>query len=512
MVILNKNWSEKSLLSDEKTIIDIYSSFFIGSLLTGQAKYDYVWIFSSRGGDGSILDFDEGRDTLGLDLDHDIDIANTSLSTKDGELLLYSNGCSIYNSNYQIIENGDGINPGPIHDSWCDTGAYPDAQGLIILPRPNTQDEYHLIHKTVIISEDFEVFVEGILVTNVSFKDNLTGKVTAKNIEIDTGRKTLSSFVEAIQHQNGFDWWVIDYTEGPEEHLYLSYLVTQDTIVLHSEVEIANIASLTDRCSSTSQSCFTPDGTKLAKMCPESGFDLWNFDRSTGLISNYKHLPIETNYVRCGVGISPNSRFAYLSCSDSLWQVDLWEEDLSVGLELIDTLDKSADPFTVTNFGYQQLGPDCKIYMNTIRQYDWLHVINNPDEKGKACDFRQHSIKLPHLNQPGSFPNFPHFRIDEEAICDPTITSVFGVPVETVSGMELFPNPTSGNVTVELPEVVSGRLSVKDLTSQVVLTVDWENAQEMQVDLSRLESGMYLIEVYSGDGRRWVERVLVTDH
>ena len=192
--------------------------------------------------------------------------------------------------------------------------------------------------------------------------------------------------------------------------------------------------------------------------------------------------------------------------------MDLWEDDLSVGLELIDTLDTTAELGTATNFGYQQLGPDCKIYMNTIRQYNWLHVINNPDEKGKACDFRQHSIKLPHLNQPGSFPNFPHFRIDEDDICDPTITSVFGVPMETVSGIEVFPNPTSANVTVELPEVVSGRLSVKDLTSQVVLTVDWEYAQEMQIDLSTLSAGMYLLEVYSDDGRRWVERVVVSNH
>lgn len=317
--------------------------------------------------------------------------------------------------------------------------------------------------------------------------------------------------MEVIQHQNGKDWWVIDFTKGPAEHFYLAYLIDKDTVTLQHEIEIENIASLDLYCSSSSQSCFSPDGTKLAKMCPLTGFDLWDFDRSTGEISNYKHLPIETDYSNCGVGISPNSRFAYLSCIDSLWQIDLWEEDLSVGLELIDTLEIGAEPGTTTNFGYQQLGPDCKIYMNTIRQYDWLHVINSPDEKGKACDFRQHSIKLPHLNQPGSFPNFPHFRIDEEDICDPTITSVFGVPIETVSGMEAYPNPTSGTVTATLPEVVDGWITVKDVAGQVMMRQEVDNSEGIQLDLSDYEAGIYLLEVYSDDGRRWVERVVAVD-
>jgi hypothetical protein len=486
------------------------------STLDSQSKADYQWIFGSdalllEDSEGSILDFNGDKlKSWYQPLPFEIGSNNASICDENGKLLFYTNGCAVFDSTFQIMENGDGINEGQL-DGQCDIGNYPGVQNSIILPVPNNSTEYYYLHKSVSLDEEYSPVLSGVLCSKVSFADNDLGSVLQKNIEVDPDRNTLSGFVESILHQNSEDWWVIDFTQSPQENFYLAYLIDQDTITLQQEIEIDNTESLDEWCAASSQSCFTPDGTKLAKMCPLTGFDLWDFDRSTGVISNYRHLTIEAEYHRCGVGISPNSRFAYLSCADSLWQVDLWEEDLSVGLELIDTLDLSADPSTITNFGYQQLGPDCKIYMNTIRQYDWLHVINKPDEKGKACDFSQHSIKLPHLNQPASFPNFPHFRIDEDAVCDPTITSVFGVPIETVSGMEVFPNPTSGNVTVELPETVSGGMSVKDLTSQVVLTQDWEYGDEMQVDLSQLNDGMYLLEVYSDDGRRWVERVVVVE-
>ena len=405
------------------------------------------------------------------------------------------------------MENGYEINPGDLHNSFCDSGQYPGLQNSIIIPSPESEDSYYYFHKSLELTDEFKVVSNSVLITHISFLNSALGEVIYKNRPL-VEKKMISGHCEAIRHDNKNDWWYVDFTEGPIEHNYLAFLVNKDTVELKQEIEIDNIESLSDTCSSNTQSCFSPNGKLLSKMCAKSGFDLWDFDRSSGEISNYRHLNIKTNNTYCGVGISPNSRFAYLSCSDSLWQVDLWEDDLSAGLELIDTLDKTADPFTVTNFGYQQLGPDCKIYMNTIRQYDWLHVINKPDEKGRNCDFRQHSIKLPHLNQPGSFPNFPHFRIDEEDICDPTITSVFGLPVEGESQITVFPNPTSGLVTLKLPETLPIRYSVSTVTGRVILTSDSDVDSEISIDLTLQPSGLYFIELVFGDGSREVEKVV----
>ena len=87
-------------------------------------KRDYVWIngydFTSeyQGNDNFIFNFNNGSSpklTTGLPLSFSGN--NTSICDKDGNLLLYSNGCHIADANNNIIENGSGINEG----IWVDT-------------------------------------------------------------------------------------------------------------------------------------------------------------------------------------------------------------------------------------------------------------------------------------------------------------------------------------------------------------------------------------------------------
>lgn len=43
------------------------------------------------------------------------------------------------------------------------------------------------------------------------------------------------------------------------------------------------------------------------------------------------------------------------------------------------------------------------------------------------------------------------------------------------------------------------------------MTQDLDYAEEVQLDLSEYNAGMYVVEVLSGDGERWVERVVVAE-
>jgi len=89
------------------------------------------------------------------------------------------------------------------------------------------------------------------------------------------------------------------------------------------------------------------------------------------------------------------------------------------------------------------------------------------------------------------------------------VTSVFEFPVEVIEGLDISPNPTSGNLTIQLPDVISGRLSIIDVTGQVVLTQDLAYEEELSIDLFGYNSGMYLVEVVSDEGERYVERVVL---
>ena len=57
-----------------------------------------------------------------------------------------------------------------------------------------------------------------------------------------------------------------------------------------------------------------------------------------------------------------------------------------------------------------QLASDDKIYINTNSTVDVLHVIHEPDKKGKACSFEQHGVQLPTLNK-FSLPNNPYYGL-----------------------------------------------------------------------------------------------------
>ena len=240
-----------------------------------------------------------------------------------------------------------------------------------------------------------------------------------------------------------------------------------------------------------------------------NGLWVYDFDRATGQFSNFKSLAFTApeNFKSGSVEFSPNSRFVYLSATDSLYQVDLWEDDLEDGKILIDTYDGVQDPFGTTFF-MSALAPDCKIYVRPGSGSNIMHVIHKPDEKGLACNFVERGLRLPQASSTGSYPNFPRWRVDEAEVCDPTLMSVFGEQVYYRRDMTVYPNPVRNIVTVEIPEDQRGLLVVFDMMGQIVWQGDQDEYRgEVQVDLSGLAVGSYSVEFLPEDNR---ERLIYT--
>ncbi|MEO5645712.1 MAG: T9SS type A sorting domain-containing protein [Bacteroidia bacterium] len=71
--------------------------------------------------------------------------------------------------------------------------------------------------------------------------------------------------------------------------------------------------------------------------------------------------------------------------------------------------------------------------------------------------------------------------------------------------MEIFPNPFSSSFTLKTPNGKQGDIfNVTDLEGRIVKTFEW-NAQEMHVDLSALENGIYMIRLNNGRGKQIVK-------
>lgn len=257
------------------------------------------------------------------------------------------------------------------------------------------------------------------------------------------------------------------------------------------------------RSTASGMSKFSPDGTKYALFNYVDQLHIYDFNRETGLLTNHKKIyvypkeKINPNDQRFnGIEWSPNSRFIYASSSLNLHQIDTWASNMQNSIILIDTFNGTQDPFS-TNFNFMAQAPDCRIYVYPKNSSSSLHVINKPNELGKACEFIQNGIKLPNQNGNGTVPNFPRFRVDEEEKCDPTIFSVFGNEVFYRMKLEVYPNPSDGIFKIKIPQQIHKAIVIlTNINGQIVFNKEINNGFIEEIDITGLSPGIYNLEVY----------------
>jgi len=82
---------------------------------------DYNWIFgqnytdSLAGTEGTVINFDNEERTMRYQ-----PIFPSQAIGKTGELLFFSNGCTIFDRTFHEMDNGDGINVGVSREYFCD--------------------------------------------------------------------------------------------------------------------------------------------------------------------------------------------------------------------------------------------------------------------------------------------------------------------------------------------------------------------------------------------------------
>ena len=349
-------------------------------------------------------------------------------------------------------------------------------------------------------------------------RDNGLGDVITKNQIFDDSKIFLSSYLTAVNHQNGSDWWVL---HAPiEDSVFHTYLIDSDGFRI-DQIQNSHHFFTRNHTSASGTAKFSPDGTKYAFYNYYDQLHIYDFDRSTGSLSNHQKIeviedPDYFNLLFSSLEFSPNSRFIYAASSTVLYQVDLSEEDIQAdGIRLIDTYNGTQEPFSTTFFLMAQ-APDCKIYMCSTSATNSYHVIKKPNELGEACEFVQNGVTLPQQSHFGNMPNFPRFRVDEEEKCDPTLTSIFGDAVYYRRDLTVYPSPSDGRYTIEVPERFgSGTLSVLNLDGQVVETKQVSSGTlSVAVDITRYPSGYYHVELYPDENLDrvfWSRQVIKTN-
>jgi hypothetical protein len=398
----------------------IFIVFFLGSSISYSQKEDYNWAVGNYTIAPTFEEFGIGYfnfDDEGLKFNVNnrlvsFGVTNSAISDKNGKVIYYSNGMDIYNSECDIISNGDSINYNDYWNLWrwdTDKGKISFglrlSQGMIMLPYPGHKDSIIWIagnRRSVNPS-----LSEGLFLGLIDVKYNRVVKYeNVRDIDL------LNYNVQACRHANGRDWWIV--APGRNHDKYYVYLLDPSGFKFdHTDQFFTTFPSC------NGQAFFNPQGDKYVLatqegIIPQNGhLSIFDFNRSTGKLSNLKYKQHTMKASFCGCSFSPDGSKLYFSNFDDLFQIDMTKANPLDNIYLVAKSDLFPSVYSSgfspqNHFVFMHLAPDGKIYGpggNTLH----THIIEYPDEEREACNVRQHALKT--VSNGLGTPNFPNFRL-----------------------------------------------------------------------------------------------------
>jgi Secretion system C-terminal sorting domain len=473
-------------------------------------KHDYNWMlgYDSQGFPEGIL-FNFNKNPISIKTNAkptNMYLTTSSYSDSQGTFWVYTDGCRIANYKDSIISDGDNINfGGPIFRDFCGGNeGYPISQGALFLPHPdkNKRDSVvYLIHERIDnVSSDpllWEAAIVDFAYTEIVRRPSLKQGFVAKKKNQILIKDTLSwGRITACKHSDGNSWWILKNKRYSNK--YYTFLLDTSGFRLTSNQDIGN--NTIRRGNGGGQACFTPNGEKYLSYSPHDGLFIFDFNRSTGNLSNFKLVKILLDSsLFGGVAVSPNNQFAYVSTAFKVYQYDLKSQDIKASEKIVAEYDGFLAPFP-TYFWSMQLGSDCRIYLLPFNGASVMHYIRYPNKEGIACEVVQHGITFPNgASNSGSLPNFPNYRlgITPTYPCDSTIklaTPTMDIKLPTVNFL-VYPNPANSEVSIkfETENQKKGMISIINIMGQMMLRKPIDNEQLLKVDVSAFPNGIYTV-------------------
>lgn len=486
------------------------------NLSIAQNKYDYIWTFGYIGPPDNIqnfvLDFN-GQESrfYKVPLQINSSTVNSSICDKDGNLLLITNGCIINNKEFNLVENGDGLNPGFIlQGNWCDNGYPGGNQSHIFLPDPYDEKIIWLFHNSYSLSINYPL-PQYLRYTKIDLNyNNGLGKVIDKNKILVNDSLITFGEISAVKHANNKDWWILSPTGRPDT-LFRTFLLNQNGITGPFEQHVGK--QISNQYSGAGGFKFNAQGTKIARFGDGQGVYLYDFDRTTGKLSNFIAIDTPSYSTMGGIEFSPSGKYLYVSTWGELFQYDMEAKDIKSSIIRIDSFD-GFHTWTWVTYGCLQLGPDCRIYVLPTTGVEYQGIIMNPDLPGKLCDFRPHSLKLPAYGRLNRVYH-PHYRLGTgDPDCDPSIrlnTAAQNIPKE-LPYMNVYPNPSDQILHVSLRYNLTkdARADIVDLYGRSVYTeILKQGADQFELNISNVNNGIYLLRLKDEDGRIAEEKIVV---
>jgi len=380
----------------------LYMALCLAALSSYAQKEAANWYFGIQAG----LNFEGCSPTVLTDSQMGQLEGCATISDSNGNLLLYTSGTEIYNSNHQLMQNGTGL-----------LGSPSSSQSAIVIPKPGDATLYY------VFAVDSNSLPNGLTYSTVDMSlDNGLGGVlpNEKNIQLET---PVAEKLTAVYHGNGEDIWVISHRMGTNE--FIAYLISATGVnptPIVSPVGQAHIGGGLGN-GAIGYLKASPDGNRLvcAQTFFNTGLEVFDFNRDTGEVGNAMLVNSGSTY---GVEFSPNSKVLYANTNFSgpIYQYDLTQSDAA-------SIQNSKILIASSNYSAgMQLAIDGRLYIaqcelvgfNHIPK-DYLSVIKQPNNLGVACNYVQDDIYLNGKQSTFGLPPFItsyfQYNLEYEPVC-----------------------------------------------------------------------------------------------
>ncbi|MFD2600696.1 T9SS type B sorting domain-containing protein [Flavobacterium suzhouense] len=379
---------------------------FVLLFLNANAQQDNNWYFGRNAG----LNFSTGTPEAITSSTMSTMEGSASISDNNGNILFYTDGISVWNRYNFKMPNGNGL-----------LGDKSTTQAAVIVPKPGSQTRYY------IFTADDAGGPDGLRYSEVDMQaDNGKGDVVNANVLLVT---PVTEKITASYHANGNDIWITTHQWGG--NAFYSFKVTSAGV--NTTPVISNTGLVIDGAENSGHYAgwmsISPNGKKLASASSLFAIELFDFDNTTGIVSN--PVTLKTPAKCYGVEFSPNSKLLYATTDGLILQYQVNAADVSASQIQVGTIDVASSI---------KLAPDSKIYLVDKYLSGTLSVIKKPNVIGTGCTFLLNTIDLGGKETFVGLPNFltsPYYLLDINTENDCTDTSVAFQAVSTLDPEEI---------------------------------------------------------------------------
>lgn len=342
-------------------------TFFIVLTAYGQKEANY-WYFGEKAG----LDFSTGSPVVLNDGELNTLEGCSTISDKDGKLLFYSDGTTVYDSTHQVMKYSNGLLANNLYGDPSST------QSALVVPNPIDENIYYIFTVQAYGGNGFNYYTIDIS------KNGGLGEVISGPIDLSDGKNAnWSEKVTAVQGDDCNTIWILSAIGNQ----FYAYKIDENGVNSSSPVISTTSYTLRDTRGYLKVS---PNGKKIAladfnhtnnNSVGDGRLVLYDFNATNGSVGNLATIlaDAQSDGAHYGIEFSQSSSKLYTSTYDhtnnKVFQFDLTQSNIATSKKLIHS-----------QIGYRgalQLGVDGKIYAPVSVSYfngtQFLDVIENPE-------------------------------------------------------------------------------------------------------------------------------------